>query len=501
MAAKKLNILFVTSELIPFVQVGELANFSTQVTKVLADCCSDIRILIPKYGAISEATHKIHDIIRLKDLKCKIGNKTYSYSIKSSFILNKKSRIQVYFVDSPDLFSKRKGVYLEYGTWKDYPDNLERFSLFSRAAFELMEKLQWYPDIIHTNDWTSAIIPLYKKVFEKKNSHLKKIKTILTVHNFSFQGVFPLTEFEKLGLPDEFKEKEYLQIWDQLNFLKGGLETHDHIVGQSNYDLQKYIKEEKYSYGLKDVLKRIKDKFEIINYGLTTIEWDPSKDSLIEAKYSASNLQHKQKNKFALSLRLNLEYAENLPFITIIDGYDNDIQQFIDNNFIEKMIKMNYRIIFMSTYYDNRDFFQKYHEKYSQKFHVLRDETQVMKHLVIAGSDFILMPYYSSPTDSNVLKSLYYGTIPIAINRGLYADVIKPFDGKNDQIANGYLFEERKQDLVLKNLDHALRLYADKNKFKETQVRCMSEDYSWDKVGHDYFKLYSKLCGVHCNEK
>lgn len=500
MSSKKLNVLFVTSELQPFVQVGELANFSTQVTKVLADCCTDIRILIPRYGVISEAVHKIHDIIRLKDIKCKIGEKNYCYSIKSSFILNKKSRIQVYFVDSPELFSKRKGVYLEYGTWNDYKDNLERFSLFARASFELMERLGWYPDIIHTNDWTSALIPLYKKFYEKKNSHFKKIKTLLTVHNFSFQGVFPLEEFSKLGLPDEYKE-EYLEIWDQLNFLKGGLETHDYIVGQSAYDLNKYLQDEKYSYGLKDVLKKRKDHFQVISYGLTTSEWDPSKDNFIEAKYSTNNLHHKLKNKFALSLRLNLEYSENLPFITIIDGYDNDSQQFIDEEFIEKMIKMNYRIIFLSPNYDNRDHFQKYHEKYTQKFHVLRDESQTMKHLVIAGSDFILMPYYTSPTDSNVLKSLFYGTVPIAINRGLYADVIKPYNGENTTEFNGFLFEKRDKEEIIKLLNNALTIFANKDTFKNTQIRCMSEDFSWNKVGNNYFSLYVKLCGVHCNEK
>jgi len=497
MPMKKLNILFVTSELLPFVQVGELANYSTQVTKVLADCCADIRIIMPRYGVVNETVHKIHDIIRLKDLKCVIGDKTYHYSIKSSFILNKKSRVQVYFVDSPDFFSKRKGVYLEYDTWKDYPDNLERFSLFSRAVFELIDKLEWYPDVIHTNDWPASLVPLYKKACEKKNHHFKKIKTVLTVHNFSFQGVFPLEKFKLLDLPEEFNSEEYLQIWEQLNFLKAGLETHDFIAGQSQYDLNKYLKDEKYSYGLKDILKKRKDNFEVIHYGLTTSEWDPSKDNFIEAKYSTSNLAHKTKNKLALSLRLNLDYSENLPFLTIIDTYDNDSQHILDEDFITKLIKMNYRIIFKSTNYDNRDYFQKYQEKFPQKFHVLRDESQAMNHLVIAGSDFIFMPYYSSPTDSNVLKSLYYGTIPVAINQGLYADVIEHIDVTNDKFnGNGFVFETREKDIMLKELENGLRLFASKEKFKTVQTNAMSKDYSWENVGMKYFKLYQRLCGV-----
>lgn len=158
---------------------------------------------------------------------------------------------------------------------------------------------------------------------------------------------------------------------------------------------------------------------------------------------------------------------------------------------------MNYRIIFKSTNYDNRDYFQKYQEKFPQKFHVLRDESQAMNHLVIAGSDFIFMPYYSSPTDSNVLKSLYYGTIPVAINQGLYADVIEHIDVTNDKFnGNGFVFETREKDIMLKELENGLRLFASKEKFKTVQTNAMSKDYSWENVGMKYFKLYQRLCGV-----
>jgi starch synthase len=164
MAGKKsLKILFVTSEVIPFMKTGGLADVSAALPQRLLQHGHQVRILAPKYGAIDERKHKIHEVVRLKDLTTQIGKKEVTFSIRSSFLPGQKHRVQVYFLDEPNYFASRHSLYTNPLTGKDFPDNDERFILLAKSVFELVKTLGWYPDIIHCNDWQSALIPAYLK--------------------------------------------------------------------------------------------------------------------------------------------------------------------------------------------------------------------------------------------------------------------------------------------------------------------------------------------------
>jgi len=205
---RKLKILFVTSEVAPFMKAGGLADVSAALPQMLQELGHQVRIIVPKYGAIDEKKFKIHEVVRLKDIKTRIGEKEVKFSLRSSFLVSSKTRVQIYFVDNHEYFGSRHSLYQDPIFNEDFKDNDERFILLTHAVFELISKLNWVPDIIHSNDWQCGLVPAYLKLLYKDNPLFKDIKVIHTIHNLAFQGVFPRASIQKTQLPKELVDNE-----------------------------------------------------------------------------------------------------------------------------------------------------------------------------------------------------------------------------------------------------------------------------------------------------
>ncbi len=197
MPSKKYKILFVTSEVVPFVKTGGLADVSAALPQMLAEMGHEVRIVVPKYGAVDDRKFKIHEVVRLKDLQVKIGDKDVIFSIKSCFLPGQKVRVQIYFLDNQEYFGSRNSLYIDPETGADYHDNDERFILLANSVFELISKLGWIPDIIHLNDWQCGLIPAYLKTKFADNEQFSQFKTLFTIHNLAYQGIFPKSSFKK----------------------------------------------------------------------------------------------------------------------------------------------------------------------------------------------------------------------------------------------------------------------------------------------------------------
>ena len=190
MASKKFKILFVTSEVVPFVKTGGLADVSAALPQMLAEMGHEVRIVVPKYGAVDDRKFKIHEVVRLKDLNIKIGDKEVIFSLKSCFLPGQKVRVQIYFLDNQEYFGSRNSLYQDPRTGENYPDNDERFILLAKSVFELITKLGWIPDIIHCNDWQCGLVPAYLKNNFKDEEQFSTFKTLFTIHNLAYQGNF-----------------------------------------------------------------------------------------------------------------------------------------------------------------------------------------------------------------------------------------------------------------------------------------------------------------------
>ncbi len=493
MASKKLKILFVTSEVVPFVKTGGLADVSAALPQMLSELGHEVRIVVPKYGAVDSRKFKIHEVVRLKDLTVKIGDKEVMFSIKSCFLPGQKVRVQIYFLDNQEYFGSRNSLYVDPISGEDYPDNDERFILLSRSVFELILKLGWIPDIIHCNDWQTALIPAYLKTIYKDEPQFSNFKTLFTIHNLAYQGVFPKSTFKKTGLPEELNSEKGLEIYKKLNFMKSGLLFADVINTVSETYANEIRTNEELGAGLKNILaKRKNDLYGIVN-GIDTKVWNPEKDKHLPKKYSAKNLDNKQINKKELTEKFGFTYDENIPVIGLISRlFDAKGVDLVEDAF-EDLMKMNAQIVLLGT--GDRKyhvFFDKMSKKYPDKFACYLGFNDELAHLIEAGSDMFLMPSRYEPCGLNQMYSLMYGTVPIVRQTGGLADTVIKYDEKSEE-GNGFVFKQYDKKALVKEVKRAIKIFDDKKLWLKIMKSGMKSDFSWNSSAKKYIDLYKTI--------
>jgi starch synthase len=486
-SGKNLKILFVTSEVSPFVKTGGVADVSSALPQKLLELGHQVRIVLPKYGSIDERKFKIHEVVRLKDLSTTINGEEVNYSIRSSFLVGTRARVQIYFLDNKHYFSGRHSVYVDPATGKYYEDNDERFILLTKAVFGLIEELGWIPDIIHCNDWQTGLIPAYLKTLYKDHEALKNVKTIFTIHNIGFQGVFPKSSFAKTELPSE---KEIIHK-GKVNFLKAGIKYADALTTVSPTYAEDICTPE-YGEGLDKVIcERKKDLHGILN-GIDFRVWNPEKDKFIPKKYSVKTLENKAANKVALAAKFGFELKEGVPIIGMISRLDDGKGFGLVKKAFRKMIKMNAYFVLLGTGEQKyMDFFEEMTAKYKDKFGCYLGFDEQLAHLIEAGADMYLMPSKYEPCGLNQMYSLAYGTVPIVrATGGLIDTVIDVSEGKK---GNGFVFKDFTPEAMLKAIERAIELYAnDPKAWKKLMVTGMKYDFTWIKSAKKYVELYKK---------
>lgn len=494
MAAKKLKILFVSSEVFPFVKTGGLADVSSALPQMLSELGHEVRIVIPKYGAVDDRKFKIHEIVRLKDLQVKIGDKDVIFSLKSCFLPGPRVRVQIYFLDNQEYFGSRNSLYVDPKTGKDYPDNDERFILLSRSVMELIIKLGWIPDVIHLNDWQCGLIPAYLKTVYKDQEGFDTFKTLFTVHNLAYQGEFPVTTFKKTGLPKELESVSKGIVHNgKINFMKSGLMFADVINTVSQTYANEIRTKEEYGEGLKDVLAKRKDSlFGIVN-GIDKNVWNPEKDKQIPTNYSAKNIEEKLNNKKELAERFNLPFDENIPIIGLISRlFDSKGLDLVQKAFADLM-KLDVQVVLLGTGDQKyHALFDKMASKYPKKFASYLGFNDELAHLIEAGSDMFLMPSKYEPCGLNQMYSLAYGTVPIVRETGGLADTVVKFNDKTEE-GTGFVFKKYDAEEMIKEIKRAVKTFEDKKVWQKIMRAGMKLDFSWDVSAKRYIELYKTI--------
>lgn len=493
MSSKKLKILFVTSEVVPFMKTGGLADVSSALPQMLSEMGHEVRIVVPKYGAVDERKFKIHEVVRLKDLQIKIGNKDVVFSLKSCFLPGPKVRVQIYFLDNQEYFGSRNSLYIDPKTGKDYPDNDERFILLSRSVFELISKLGWVPDIIHCNDWQTGLIPAYLKTKFNSDPLFTKFKTLFTVHNLSYQGIFPKSSFAKTELPAELNSEKGLLLNGKINYLKTGLVFADVINTVSETYANEIRTDDKLSSGLKPVLvKRKNDLYGIVN-GIDTRVWNPEKDKHLPKKYSAKNIEAKLINKKELADKFGFKYSEDVPIIGLISRLYDDKGLDLVSKIFPNLMKFDIQMVLLGTG-DKKyhTFFEKMSRTYKNKFACYLGFNDELAHLIEGGADIYLMPSKYEPCGLNQMYSLAYGTVPLVRETGGLADTVKRFNEKTGE-GTGFVFKKYDGAELLKEMNHALKLFKDKKTWMKIVKNGMKEDFSWNSSAKKYLDLYKTI--------
>lgn len=455
---KKMKILFCSSEAVPFAKTGGLADVSGALPQALEKRGCQVKVALPKYRSAGQQAPKMGG------------------DIEVFLIENDK------YFDREELYGDSNG---------DYPDNLDRFAFFCRQIIALLKKVDFKPEIIHCNDWQTALIPAYLKTGLSKDPFYTRIKTIFTIHNLAYQGIFTKDQFPKTGLNWQFFNMHALEFHDKINLLKGGLIFSD-LINTVSPTYAQEIQTEEFGCGLDGVLRERKGNLEGIINGLDYQTWSPQLDKHIFRTYGTENLQDKYINKQKLQQELNLPCGQNIPLLGIVSRLASQKGIELIISALEKMPKLNLQFVLLAT----GD--QSFHielERIKQKkyknisINLLFDAT--LAHKIYAGCDMFLMPSYFEPCGLGQLISLKYGTIPIVRKTGGLADTIVDYNEAN-HTGNGFVFEEYTEDEMLKAITRAAVLYNDKKKWQELMWRAMKENFSWESSAIKYIDFYCR---------
>lgn len=490
--SKKLRILFVTPEVMPFCKTGGVADVSSALPQKLTEQGHEVRVIVPKYGAIDERKFKIHEVVRLKDITTQINGNETTYSIRSSFLVGTKARVQVYMIDHNEYFGKRHGLYSELSTSEEFEDNAERFTLFTKSVFYLIKKLGWVPDIIHCNDWQCGLVPLYLKTHYKDDEDLKDIKCLLTIHNIAYQGEFDKEKLAVMGLPKSVKEDVVLHN-DKVNFLKSGIKYADAINTVSETYANEIVENDEHSSGLINVLKDRKDQIRGIVNGIDYNVWNPEKDKLIDKTFSIKNLDNKEENKKVLAEKFGLDYDKNIPIIGIISKLSRVKGFEIIKAAFNELMKMDIQVVLLGTgEMEFQSFFEEALMEHRDKFSCYLGFDDKLAHLIEAGADMLLMPSKYEPCGLNQMYSLVYGTVPIVRETGGLADTVSHYT--DSEKGNGFVFKEFSSKEMLKQVNKAVEIYQESNgAWRSLVENGMNSDFSWDNSTQKYIDLYKEI--------
>jgi starch synthase len=490
--ARPLNVLFLSSEVEPFAKTGGLADVSGALPQTIKHFDHEIRIMMPRYGGINERKAKLHDMARLKEIIVPVGSQTYLAGVKSSFILNSQAKTQIYFLDNPALFG-RSGLYVDPETKSDYPDNDVRFIFFSRGVLEVLKRMGWHPDIIHCNDWQTGLVPAYLKTIYREDPFYRGTRTVFTIHNMAYQGVFPRSTFVKTSLPPEMFSATGVEAYGKVNLLKSGLMFADAITTVSVKYAEEIRSSEEYGCGLQAVVdKRKHDLFGILN-GIDYSIWNPAVDEHIPHRYDYKSLDLKLENKKALLARVGLPFQEFAPLIGIISRLADQKGFDLIGEILDEMMKLELQLVVLGTgekrYHEMMERAQK---KYPMKIAIQLSFDDELAHLIEAGSDMFLMPSRYEPCGLNQMYSLKYGTVPIVRATGGLDDTIEQVNPVTGE-GTGFKFTQYDSGELLKTIQCALRAYVDRTAWKRIIRNGMSKNFSWESSAKKYIHLYRSV--------
>lgn len=488
--AKPFSILFVASEIYPIAKTGGVADVAFGLPLALRDLEHDVRVMLPKYGAISERKNRIHEINRLKDIPIVVGDTQELATVKSSSIVNTRTKVQAYMTTNNHYFDSKWGLYSDPETGLEYEDNDERFIFFARSVIQTCLLLGWFPNVVHCNDWHTAIVPMYMKAMYPDK--FKNTKVVFTIHNVSNQGVFPFKEtFRKTGFAENFAED--VKHKNKFNFMKAGLLYADHITTVSDTYAKELLADTELTNGLNAILKKRKDVFTPIVNGIDTTIWTPDKDKLITKRYTVDSLEKKADNKEALVEKFELEFKPETPVIAMVSRLVEQKGFSLLKQASEKLFAEDVQLLILGEGdKDIEDVLKALMKRYPDKLSVKIGFDEPLSHLMEAGADMYLMPSLFEPCGLNQLYSFAYGAVPIVRATGGLIDTVKEFDDKTKK-GNGFLFNKFEAGDMLKAIHKALETYKDQDVWQHVVRNGMKEDHSWGNSSKKYEEIYRKL--------
>lgn len=477
---QKLRVVYVSAEVTPFAKSGELADVASSLPKYLASLGMEVSVFMPKYRrpeieSLPKGRVKIELLIPMGEGK-----------VKGQVYKSELGKYDIYFIENPKYFW-RENIY---GTGKgEYLDNDERFIFFNRAVLEFLLKTKMPVDVIHCNNWTTALIPVFLKTHYAHKKHFKNVATVFTLHNIAYQGEFPAETLSLAELNWNDLGPQPLAFNGKFNFLRSGLLFSD-ILNTVSSSYKREILTVKHGFGLRDVLESRKNVFFSVRNGVDYEIWNPETDPYIVANYSSSNLRPKEECKKDLIHEFGLTLPPNIPLVGAVSYLSSQKGFDILMEAMGKIMQMDVGLVILGKgdeKYEGE--FLAIQEQYPQKFSIKLEMNPALAHKIAAGADIFLIPSLYEPCGLNQLYSFRYGTVPVVRATGGLGETVKAFDAKTLR-GNGFVFKEYSSQALVKALKEALACYATPHIWQKIVRAGLKEKFSWEGAARRYARLY-----------
>ncbi len=476
-----MKILFAASEAVPFAKTGGLADVAGSLPPALAALGHDVRLVMPRYRSVDPDRYKLKKVasffvpIGSWQERCDILEGRLGKNVTVYFV-----RKDIYF-DRAECYSTRQG---------DFPDNAERFTFFSRAVLELCRELDFIPDIIHGNDWQTGLVSFFLKTVYRSSAPFQQTRSIFTVHNLGYQGLFWHWDMRYIGDFWEHYNPEGLEFWHKISFLKAGLVYSDVITTVSK-TYSREIQTTEYGAGLEGVLaNRTSDLYGIVN-GIDYEEWDPATDRSIAKTFSPERPAGKASCKRDLrdQTRLPETYAPVIGMVTrLVDQKGLDIL----TEALPDIISLGVQLVVLGTGEEEYELIlTEASAQYAGQMRAILKYSEPVAKRIYAGSDLFLMPSRYEPCGLSQLIALRYGTVPVVRKTGGLTDTVLNYSPRTGK-GTGFVFEDYTARALTACVQRAVTAFQDQKKWKALMQNGMRQDFSWGRSAQEYENVYRK---------
>jgi starch synthase len=477
-----MKIAMIASEVSPFAKTGGLADVLGALSVAVERFGHEICVIAPAYRSVLQGSFHLQETSL--NLSVPIADQQVTASVLRTSI---GMGVDVFFIRADQYFDRES----LYGTSAgDYPDNAERFVFLNRAALELLRRQP--VDIVHCHDWQAAAAIVYLKTQADRYPEIADAKTVSTIHNLGFQGIFPPTDWPLLNLDPSYFTPAFVEFYGNINFLKGALVLADKMTTVSPAYAQEIMTPEQ-GFGLDGVLRqRAADVVGILN-GVDYSQWNPWTDPLLTHHYGENSLSVKRQCKTSLRNHIGLPDDLDTPLIALISRLTAQKGFDLVESIFDRLMERDVQIVLLGSGEARfEQFFRDAAGRYPGRVAVRIGFDEPLAHRIEAGADFFLMPSLYEPCGLNQMYSLKYGTIPIVRAVGGLKDSVQDYDAQA-QTGTGFVVNTHDPQALLDAVDRALTVYGDKPVLTALCRRAMSMDFSWDGPARKYSNLYQQL--------
>ncbi|NLE76006.1 MAG: glycogen synthase [Chloroflexi bacterium] len=485
MSNRHLKILYLAAEVVPFAKTGGLADVAGSLPKAIHALGHDIRVAMPRYGRIDPGKFGLRKA--LGSFPVPLDENSDHAEIYEGRI---GEAVPIYFVENQRLYD-REGIYM-------YPDDAERFIFYCRAAIEMLRQMDWQPDIIHCNDWHTAIVPNWFKTLYKTDPFFTHTATVYTIHNLAYQGIFGHRVLEIAGV-DEFgflAHPDTSDLNQVVDLMARGILFADVISTVSETYAQEILTPE-FGERLDPLLRDRRHRlFGMLN-GIDTETMDPSKDPHLAQTFDAASLDRRVANKLALQREAHLEENPDTPLLGAISRLTDQKGFDLLSAAIEPMVRfLGAQFVLLGTGDQHyHEMFQQLAQRFPGRVSAFLTFNAALAQRIYAGTDMFLMPSRFEPCGLGQMMAMRYGSVPVVRETGGLADTVNDYDARSG-VGNGFTFKDYEPLALYTAIARAVETYRHPDVWRRIQLTGMNADFSWDASARKYIDLYERGLAV-----